>query len=263
MTEPVARLRIELREIEPRLWRRIDVPVSSTLLALHDIIQIAVGWTDSHLFEFVIRDRVYGEPMPDDDFWDRHVYKAAGIRLKTLIERGVERFLYVNDFGDDWRHDIFIESVRDGEADVDYPAFVGGERRCPPEDIGGVPGFMEFLEAALDPLHVGAQRGGDLVREAVRPGRHRRARRAAEACHAGRPPPGRPREASRRSAVRFDLTHIRVPLWTATGRQLGLLSTVSLRTDCYRTTGTGRRRPRCRTRRCSERHRTPPGVVPA
>ena len=114
MTEPVARLRIELREIEPRLWRRIDVPVSSTLLALHDIIQIAVGWTDSHLFEFVIRDRVYGEPMPDDDFWDRHVYKAAGIRLKTQIERGVERFLYVYDFGDDWRHDIFIESVRDG-----------------------------------------------------------------------------------------------------------------------------------------------------
>ena len=109
-----ARLRIELREIEPRLWRRVDVPLSSTLLALHDIIQIAVGWTDSHLFEFVIGDRVYGEPMPDDDFWDRHVYKAAGIRLKTLIDCGVERFLYVYDFGDDWRHDVLIESVGDG-----------------------------------------------------------------------------------------------------------------------------------------------------
>ena len=56
-------------------------------------------------------------------------------------------------FGDDWRHDIFIESIRDGEAAVDYPAFVDGARRCPPEDVGGVPGFMEFLEAALDPLH--------------------------------------------------------------------------------------------------------------
>ena len=153
MIEPVARLRIELREIEPRLWRRVDVPLSSTLLALHDIIQAVVGWTDSHLFEFVIGERVYGEPMPDDVFWDRHVYKAAGIRLKTLIDRGVERFLYVYDFGDDWRHDIFIESVGDGEADVDYPAFVGGERRCPPEDVGDVSGFMEFLEAALDPLH--------------------------------------------------------------------------------------------------------------
>ncbi len=154
MTEPVARLRIELREIEPRLWRRVDVPLSSTLLALHDIIQIAVGWTDSHLFEFVIGDHLYGEPMPDDDYWDRQVYKAANIRLRALIERGVERFLYVYDFGDDWRHDIFIESVRDGEVDVDYPVLVGGERRCPPEDVGGVPGFMEFLNAALDPLHV-------------------------------------------------------------------------------------------------------------
>lgn len=51
------------------------------------------------------------------------------------------------DFGDDWRHDIFIESVGDGEADVEYPAFVDGERRSPPEDVGGVTGFMEFLEA--------------------------------------------------------------------------------------------------------------------
>ena len=81
-----------------------------------------------HLFEFVVGDSVNGEPLPDDDFGDRHVYKAAGIRLKTLIDRGVERFLYVYHFGDDWRHDIFIESVGDGEADVDYPAFVDGER---------------------------------------------------------------------------------------------------------------------------------------
>ena len=116
MIEPVARFRIELREIEPRLWRRGDVPLSSTLLALRDTIQAAFGWTNSHLFEFVIGERVYGEPMPDDDFFDRHVYKAADIRLKTLIERGVERFLYVYDFGDDWRHDIFVESVGDGEA---------------------------------------------------------------------------------------------------------------------------------------------------
>ena len=62
MTEPVARLRFELREIQPRLWRRVDVPLSSALLALHDIIQVAAGWTDSHMFEFVIRERVDGEP---------------------------------------------------------------------------------------------------------------------------------------------------------------------------------------------------------
>ena len=153
MIEPIARVRIELQEIEPPLWRRVDVPLSSTLLALHDIIQATVGWTDSHLFEFVVGDRRYGEPFPDDEIFERKVYKAAGIRLRTLIERGIERLLYVYDFGDGWRHDVVIEEVRDGEPDIDYPAFVAGERRCPPEDVGGVPGFMRFLEAALNPFH--------------------------------------------------------------------------------------------------------------
>ena len=71
--------------------------------------------------------------------------------MKSLIDRGVDRFEYVYDFGDNWIHDIIIEGVRDGEADVDYPAFVDGARRGPPEDVGGRNGFMEFLEAVLDP----------------------------------------------------------------------------------------------------------------
>ena len=61
--------------------------------------------------------------------------------------------VYVYDFGDNWRHDIFIEEIRDGDPDIDYPEFVDGERRGPPEDVGGVTGFMEFLEAIRNPLH--------------------------------------------------------------------------------------------------------------
>ena len=152
MIEPIARFRLELRDIEPRIWRRVDVPLSSTLPALHGFIQFAFRWTDSHLFEFEIGDRTYGDPE-NDYFGERRIYKAASIRLKTVVERGIERFVYVYDFGDDWRHDIFIEEIRDGEHDVDYPAFVEGERRGPPEDVGGVTGFMEFLEAMLNPLH--------------------------------------------------------------------------------------------------------------
>lgn len=152
MIEPIARIRIELQEIEPTIWRRIDVPLSSTLLALHDLIQLAFLWTDSHLFEFELGDRRYGQPE-FDRYADQRLYKAASIRLKTVVDRGIGELLYVYDFGDDWRHDIVIEAVRDGEPDVDYPAFVEGERRGPPEDVGGVTGFMEFLEAMLDPLH--------------------------------------------------------------------------------------------------------------
>ena len=109
-------------------------------------------------------------------------------------------------------------------------------------------GSPQFLEAAPDPLHV---EHNEVVTwyGKPRPGRYRRAVGAAEACYARPPPPGRPRQASRRSAVRFDLTHIYVPLWTATSRQLELMPTVSLRTDCCRTASTDRRCARCRTRR--------------
>lgn len=153
MIEPVARIRIELEGTEPPIWRSVDVPLSSTLFALHDIIQVTMRWQDAHLFEFVIGERVYGEPHPDDVMCARKVFKAKGIRLATLIDRGVRQFLYVYDFGDNWRHRITIEDVRDGDADIEYPAFVGGARRAPPEDVGGTTGFEEFLEAVCDPHH--------------------------------------------------------------------------------------------------------------
>lgn len=73
MIEPVARLRIELLEIVPKVWRRVDVPLSSTLLTLHDIIQVTFGWMNSHLFEFEVGDRVYGDPMLDEDLYDQRV----------------------------------------------------------------------------------------------------------------------------------------------------------------------------------------------
>lgn len=153
MIEQVARIRIELRELEPMIWRRVDVPLSSTLEALHHIIQAAFRWQDYHLYEFNVGERVYGVPLDEDVFDDHKVYKASAVRLKTVVERGVERFLYVYDFGDDWRHDVIVEEVRDGAGDAEYPAFVDGARRCPPEDVGGPPGFMEFLEVVLDLGH--------------------------------------------------------------------------------------------------------------
>jgi hypothetical protein len=153
MIEPIARIRIELQEIEPKIWRRVDVPLSATLFALHDIIQVTMGWKDAHLFEFVVGDKVYGEPHPDDVMYERKVYQAKSIRLQALVARGVERFVYAYDFGDDWRHDVIIEDLGQGAPDVDYPAFVDGARRGPPEDVGGAYGFMDFLEAVLDPAH--------------------------------------------------------------------------------------------------------------
>ena len=81
MIEPIARIRIELRDIEPKVRRRVDVPLSSTLLALHEIVQFTFRWTDSHLFEFEVGERIYGEPEYDL-LGERRTYKATSVRLK-------------------------------------------------------------------------------------------------------------------------------------------------------------------------------------
>ena len=79
LIEPVARIRIELQDLEPKIWRRVDVPLSSTLAALNGIIQVSFHWQDYHLYEFVVGERVYGVPTDEDEFYDRKTYKAAAM----------------------------------------------------------------------------------------------------------------------------------------------------------------------------------------
>ena len=161
VSERIARLRIELQELEPKIWRCIDMPLSTTLDALHDAIQMTMGWTFSHLWEFDIDGCCYGDPSFREFDDEPPIYKAKGLRLGVLIAPGVERFVYTYDYGDNWQHDVIVEEVRDGDPDREYPAFVDGARRCPPEDVGGPHGFMDFLEALLDPAH---EQHRDMVR---------------------------------------------------------------------------------------------------
>lgn len=153
MIEPIARIRIEIEDTSPLVWRELDVPLSTTLAMMHDIIQVVMRWWDYHLYEFEVGDRIYGVPSSDDVLYERKVYKASGLRLATVLDRGIREFLYVYDFGDNWRHRITVLDVRQGEADVEYPRFIAGTRRAPPEDVGSISGFEEFLEAVTDPEH--------------------------------------------------------------------------------------------------------------
>ena len=144
VSERIARLRIELQELEPKIWRRIDMPLSTTLEALHEAIQMTMGWTFSHLWEFDIDGRCYGDPSFREFDDEPPIYKAKGLRLGVVNSRGVDRFVYAYDYGDNWRHDVIVEEVRDGDPDREYPAFVDGARRCPPEDVGGPHGSWTF-----------------------------------------------------------------------------------------------------------------------
>lgn len=153
MTDQIARLRIELAHIEPVIWRRVAVGLTTNLRALHELIQAVMPWENDHLYQFTVAGRVYGEPADDDELWGHKVYQAKGMRLGTLIDRGVMEFLYTYDFGDDWQHRVIVENVEPADPSLDYPVFLGGERAAPPEDVGGPPGFMDFLEAISKRSH--------------------------------------------------------------------------------------------------------------
>lgn len=150
-TDEIALLRIELIDIEPLIWRRVAVRTSTNLQTLHRIIQAAMGWLDYHLWEFTIGEVTYGLPDPDGDDWGHEVRPASKTKLAKVLQTGIDSFEYVYDMGDDWQHRIFIEGVQAAEPGKLYPTFLGGERRCPPEDCGSIPGYYDFLDAIAAP----------------------------------------------------------------------------------------------------------------
>jgi len=148
--DSIYRLKVTLRGSKPPIWRRLLVPDSITLYKLHDIIQVAMGWTDSHLHQFIIENEYYGIPHPDD--W-RPVIDERNYRLKKVTQSEGFQFIYEYDFGDSWEHQILLEKIQPPEPGIEYPICTKGKRACPPEDVGGVWGYSDFLEAINDPDH--------------------------------------------------------------------------------------------------------------
>lgn len=145
----VYQIKVTLKNIKPPIWRRILVTSDITLDELHDIIQIAMGWDGYHLHQFKIGNRYYGEIDPDyDDMEDE-----SKIKLSKAASKEKAKFSYEYDFGDSWDHQILVEKILPMEAGKDYPVCTAGKRACPPEDVGGVWGYADFLEAVKDPEH--------------------------------------------------------------------------------------------------------------
>jgi hypothetical protein len=142
-------IKIVLRDVRPPVSRRVQVLGEASLAELHDVVQAAMGWTNSHLHEFEIHGSRYGLPDPD---WDTDVSDEADAKLFRLLNQG-DRLQYVYDFGDNWRHTLTVEKILAPEAGVRYPRCVTGRRACPPEDVGGPWGYNDFLEAMADPAH--------------------------------------------------------------------------------------------------------------
>ena len=145
-------LRIELAYLEPLIWRRVIVPTSITLPHLSEVMLAAMGWQNYHLHEFRIDGVRYG--VPDPDGFDVHMdpVDEAGVALTAVLGEARE-FSYLYDFGDDWKHRVVLEGSHAADLPPQASACVAGECACPPEDVGGPPGYMSFLEALADPTH--------------------------------------------------------------------------------------------------------------
>jgi hypothetical protein len=147
-SKSVLSLKVTLRDLKPPIWRRILVPGSLSLGALHHAIQAAMGWHGAHLHAFDVDGRQYGERGAVDDVADEN-----RLTLNGLLKSGVNRFTYTYDFGDNWEHIVAIEKALPAIEGETYPICIAGKRCCPPEDCGGPWGYQHLLEVLADPAH--------------------------------------------------------------------------------------------------------------
>jgi Plasmid pRiA4b ORF-3-like protein len=152
ITRVQVQLKVELRGVKPLVWRRILVPETVTLAKLHAILLRTMGWDGGHLHEYEIAHQRYGVPDPE---WPQSepILDERRVRLKPLLETGLRRFTYTYDFGDGWEHVIKVEEIVPPKPAVPPIVCIAGANACPPEDVGGEPGYENFLTALADPSH--------------------------------------------------------------------------------------------------------------
>ncbi|NCB40105.1 MAG: plasmid pRiA4b ORF-3 family protein [Erysipelotrichia bacterium] len=163
-------LKIALIELEPEVWRRFIVPADISFDRLHDIIQALMGWKDSHLHEFNFGNKRYVENI-DEEFDGEEAALESSERLNKHFKKQGDSCVYIYDFGDSWAHRITLEnpdySLKDDDCEI---CCLDGARACPPEDVGGPPGYEDFCKvikntkskkhAAMAAWSKGSQPGG-------------------------------------------------------------------------------------------------------
>lgn len=159
-TAPVFQIKITLRDSQPPIWRRVLVSSETKLSQLHDIIQTAMGWKNSHLHKFTIGVVTFSAYYEPGNLEELVAVDERYVKLLQLVApfrpfHGDFHFAfeYEYDFGDGWMHDVVFEDVLDPDPTRKVPLCVGGERACPPEDVGGIYGYETFVEAIKNPDH--------------------------------------------------------------------------------------------------------------
>jgi hypothetical protein len=155
-TKTAVQIKIVLKNSKPPIWRRVLVDSAITFEELHYTIQLSMGWGIYHLYEFKVdgyKIGVIDEEMDDYGFGASEMIDSEEITLEEIISKGINKFTYEYDFGDSWDHSIEIEKTMPQDPEKFYPVCLKGSMNCPPEDVGGIPGFYYLLEVLKDPTH--------------------------------------------------------------------------------------------------------------
>lgn len=151
----VFQFRITLNYIEPDIWRVIQVPENYSFWDLHVAIQDAMGWHDCHLHEFILNklliDKKIRIGIPPEEFLDDKTIPGWKEMIADYFSMDNITAVYTYDFGDNWQHTIALEKILPKEKEQVYPRCIDGERACPPEDCGSIPGYEDILEIMDSP----------------------------------------------------------------------------------------------------------------
>jgi len=146
----IYQFKIELAEIEPTIWRVIQVPSKFSFWDLHVAIQDSMGWLDYHLHVFRMiesRKKKHIEiGIPDEELGFQEILPGWETPITKFFNEPGRSAIYNYDFGDGWSHYVLLEGILLKEKGVKYPVCIQGERACPPEDCGGVPGYERMIE---------------------------------------------------------------------------------------------------------------------
>ena len=148
---PILQILVSVKGVEPRIWRRMIVRPDLTLARLHKVLQILMGWSDSHLYDFIAGQRRYSPPNRENPDYEKH--GSVGTKVSSMYVNGIEAITYEYDFGDKWEIDVRLEAKVNDLKQKNYAICTDGGRHGPVEDSGGPRGYMEKIEVLKNPKH--------------------------------------------------------------------------------------------------------------
>lgn len=148
----IYQFKIALKDSSPTIWRRFQVDSNISLYKMHEIIQIVMGWTNSHLHQFIDKDIFYGN-SEDDDGGDTEILDEKKFKINQVMDKPKAKIIYEYDFGDSWYHELTLEKILTKDENSNYPVCLTGAMACPPEDCGGLGGYYNLLDIIKNPEH--------------------------------------------------------------------------------------------------------------